>query len=180
MQKTGARQYSRGRFHRLLPAVRVTTQGQASEGGGSSGASRGPCGVDPVRRLRLSASTRHERRLARWNDHSTASGALSIFGLARPRQLTAEQARSGERKDDLSECICLVPCLVCPSQVCYCRWRRGPGGPLQQSRGQGKERCPRDCECKRCRPLRPMPTFVCRLACGEGSTTSTTRVVMSS
>src|SRR5438105_410000 len=78
MQKTGARQYSRGRFHLLLPAVRVTTQGRASEGGGNSRATRGPCGVDPVRRLRLSASTQHERRLARWKDHSTASGALSM------------------------------------------------------------------------------------------------------
>src|ERR671932_777208 len=32
--KTGVRRYSRGRFHLLLPAVGVTTQGQASEGGG--------------------------------------------------------------------------------------------------------------------------------------------------
>src|ERR671936_589900 len=54
---TGARHNRRGRFHLLLPAVGVTTQRQASAGGGSSVTACDPGGVEPFLRLRFSAST---------------------------------------------------------------------------------------------------------------------------
>jgi hypothetical protein len=77
MQKTGARQYSRGRFHLLLPAVRVTTQAQVSEGGGQLRSYPRSLRHRTCSKTAALSIPRHERMRAQWHDHNTASGALS-------------------------------------------------------------------------------------------------------